>query len=107
MRLLLAILSIIKLSKGELELMRDCCHTYYSQFTNRIIIQHAAQLCMNGTVRLQDGPTEFEGRVEVCLSEEWRTVCNDFWGHNEALVVCRQLGFATSGELTDSIWGTF
>ncbi len=52
---------------------------------------------MNGTVRLQNGPSQFEGRVEVCLSEEWRTVCNDFWGHNEAMVVCRQLGFATSG----------
>ena len=57
---------------------------------------------MNGTVRLQNGPSKFEGRVEVCLSEEWRTVCNDFWGHNEALVVCRQLGFATSGEQFDS-----
>ena len=52
---------------------------------------------MNGTVRLQDGPTMFEGRVEVCICDEWRTVCNDFWGHNEALVVCRQLGFLTSG----------
>ena len=69
------------------------CHSYYSLF----IMHTTAQLCTNGTVRLQNGITKFEGRVEVCLSEEWRTVCNDFWGQNEALVVCRQLGFATSG----------
>ena len=57
------------------------------------------QFCQqNGTIRLEDGPSDFEGRVEICMRGQWQTVCNDFWGHNEALVVCRQLGFSTSGK---------
>ena len=58
-----------------------------------------AQSCDHGDIRLSDGPTMFEGRVEVCVDDEWVTVCNDFWGHNEMAVVCRQLGFSTTGEI--------
>ena len=54
--------------------------------------------CLHGDIRLEDGPTKFEGRVEVCMDGEWNTVCNDFWGHNEGLVVCGQLGYAASGK---------
>ena len=41
-----------------------------------------------------NGRNKFEGRVEVCDGEEWKTVCNDMWYAEEATVVCRQLGFA-------------
>ena len=41
-----------------------------------------------------NGQNEFEGRVEVCQHGQWRTVCNDGWGNEEAEVVCRQLGFS-------------
>ena len=57
-----------------------------------------AQICDHGDIRLEDGPTMFEGRVEVCLDGQWVTVCNDFWGSNEIAVVCRQLGFQVTGE---------
>ncbi len=48
--------------------------------------------CTNGAVRLQAGPP-FLGRVEVCIEEEWGTVCRNQWGNQDAAVVCRQLGF--------------
>ena len=48
--------------------------------------------CNNGAVRLADGLTEFEGRVEICYNNRWGGVCGNSWDATEAAVVCRQLG---------------
>ncbi|XP_071504522.1 uncharacterized protein [Diadema antillarum] len=45
-------------------------------------------------VRLADGTSSQEGRVEVRFGNgEWGTVCDRGWGMEEADVVCRMLGF--------------
>ena len=56
--------------------------------------------CTTGDVRLRGGATNKEGRVELCWNEAWGTVCDIGWGTNDALVVCRQLGFLSRCKYT-------
>lgn len=54
--------------------------------------------CKEGSVRLFGNTEPNEGRVKVCLSGQWGVVCHDGWDHNDAKVVCRQLGFSDVGK---------
>ena len=54
--------------------------------------------CSDGDVRLMGGANSLEGRVEICQSNVYSTVCDDFWDELEATVVCTQLGYTGDGE---------
>ncbi len=49
-------------------------------------------------MRLAGSSSSLSGRVEVCLNNEWGTVCDDFWGSVDAGVVCSQLGYSRFGK---------
>lgn len=46
---------------------------------------------------LTGGEVYSEGKVEICLNNEWESVCSDMWDATEVGVVCRQLGLPASG----------
>ena len=49
--------------------------------------------CSENEVRLMDGLTPDDGRVEICLNGLWGSVCDDDWDYRDAHVVCQQLGY--------------
>ena len=65
----------------------------------------------DGSVRLVDGAHANEGRLEVCISGQWGTVCNDGLTEDDgfdidaARVVCRQLGLSEDGEPSRAVRG--
>ncbi|CAI7997790.1 Neurotrypsin, partial [Geodia barretti] len=50
--------------------------------------------CRYGDMRLADGGTEAEGRVELCIDNRWGTVCDNRWNENSTAVACKHLGFS-------------
>ena len=54
--------------------------------------------CTDGDIKLVNGTTVMEGRVEICYNNTYHTVCDDQWDVLDAMVVCAQLGYNKTGQ---------
>ena len=54
--------------------------------------------CTDGQLRLAGSNVPNEGRVEICMDNEWGTICDDNWNTNDANVACGLLGFSSTSE---------
>ena len=61
--------------------------------------------CTANPIRLVSGMTEKEGRVEILLKHQWSTICDDGWDNNDAIVVCKQLGYSGGSARSGAYFG--
>ena len=62
-----------------------------------LLLSDPNNTCDDGLIRLADGATLNEGRLEICYYGHWGTVCDDGFNSEAATVACRQLGFEGEG----------
>ena len=84
------LLSAVKVSQPR------CYETFSFYLVNIVGLQNAPPGdCNTGDIRLVNGTSPLEGRLEICINNAWGTVCRRSFSSDDAGVACRQLGNIT------------
>ncbi len=82
---------------GSEEFLSDCPSNGWGRHNCRHV-EDAGVVCTNTgfaiEVRLANGTSPNEGRLEVYYQGHWGTVCDSSFYQQDAAVVCQQLGFS-------------
>ncbi|XP_072175291.1 galectin-3-binding protein-like [Diadema setosum] len=70
--------------------MQPCLNAFFILILSSLTATQ--EITEDGDIRLVNGSTSLEGRVEIFHNDSWGTVCNGKWSPTETQVVCRQLG---------------
>lgn len=82
---------------GNLQSCKNICHEAVHHIDdNKYLRISFLILSIETKVRLVHGSTSSRGRVEISYRGEWGTICDDSFGQEEAIVVCRMLGYHNS-----------
>ena len=106
------VLTDIKCSGNRHEMISSCAYSELGQAVGTraqcIGVSNVAGVicsreCDDGNTRLVDGEAYYEGRVEACVNNQWRTICDISWDDVDATVACRSSGFI-QGVADDQGW---
>ena len=64
-------------------------------------LSFAERECNDTEIRLVGGSSPGEGAVQFCYYGFWGNICNNRWGINDVMVVCRELGLPTGCKFID------
>ena len=75
---------------------RTGCFVHYCVYYCAVSAE--AGNCKDGDIKLVGGMNATLGRVEICINNAWGTICNTRFGHADAVVICKQLGYNPTGK---------